>query len=75
MVEALIKIVSTPETYPLPGRPVRELVAKCLVHIYTHGETKTLYDTVQSLLKFLPEAKTTLKEVHRVYVPRPLHVS
>ena len=66
LVEALIKVISTQENYPLPGRPVREQVAQCLIHIYTYGETKTLYDTVQTLLKSLADTKSPLKDAHRV---------
>ncbi|KAF7795189.1 hypothetical protein EIP86_006338 [Pleurotus ostreatoroseus] len=66
LVEALLKVISTQENYPLPGRPVREQVAQCLIHIYTYGETKTLYDTVQTLLKSLVDTKSPLKDAHRV---------
>ena len=35
------------------------------VNVYTHGETKTLYDTLHTLLKLVSETKSVLKDVHR----------
>lgn len=68
---SLIKIVTAPEPFPLPGRPVRRLVANCLKALYTRGETRTLFDTIQAFLKLLAETKPPAKESSRVYVSKP----
>ncbi|GBE87132.1 clathrin-coated vesicle protein [Sparassis crispa] len=62
----LVKIVTAPEPYPLPGRPVRNLIAKCLISLYTRAETKTLFDTVQAFLKIVGDSKTPHKDASRV---------
>ncbi|KAJ8482572.1 hypothetical protein ONZ51_g5279 [Trametes cubensis] len=68
--ESLIKIVSAPEPFPLPGRPIRRLVASCLQALYTRGETKSLFDTIQAFLKILAEAKPPAKESSRMLAQR-----
>ncbi|EKM52639.1 uncharacterized protein PHACADRAFT_186750 [Phanerochaete carnosa HHB-10118-sp] len=65
LVDQLLKIISAPEPYPAPGRPVRSLVAQCLTRVYTYGETKTLFDTVQTLLKHL-DPKAAFKEINKI---------
>ena len=65
LLDTLLKLITASEPYPFPGRLVRNLVAECLVLIYTHGETKTLYDSIQVLLKPL-DPKATHKDVHKV---------
>ena len=60
--ETLVKIISAPEPYPSPGRPIRSTVAKCLTALYTRAETKTLYDTIQSFLKIIGEPKGVGKD-------------
>ena len=64
--ESMIKIVSAAEPYPLPGRPVRRLVASCLKTLYMRGETKSLFDTIQAFLKLLAETKPPAKESSRL---------
>ncbi|KAH9922323.1 clathrin-coated vesicle protein [Epithele typhae] len=64
--EDMVKIVTAPESFPLPGRPVRRLVASCLKTLYTRGETKSLYDTSQAFLKLLAETKPPAKESSRM---------
>ena len=64
--ESMIKIVSAAEPYPLPGRPVRRLVAGCLKTLYMRGETKSLFDTIQAFLKLLAETKPPAKESSRL---------
>ncbi|KZT05196.1 clathrin-coated vesicle protein [Laetiporus sulphureus 93-53] len=59
---SLVKIIQAPEPYPAPGRPVRALVAKCFIAIYTRGETKTIFDTIQSFLKVVGEPKAGYKD-------------
>ena len=62
----LINIVTSASPYPNPGHPIRTLVAQCLTTIYTRGETRTLFDTIQALLKPCSEPKSLLQDVHRV---------
>ncbi|KAI0668842.1 ARM repeat-containing protein [Trametes maxima] len=63
---SFVKIVVAPEPFPLPGRPVRRLVASCLRALYTRGETKSLFDTIQAFLKILAEAKPPAKDSSRI---------
>ncbi|PCH43056.1 ARM repeat-containing protein [Wolfiporia cocos MD-104 SS10] len=63
---SLIKVVSAPEPYHAPGRPVRTLIARCLIALYTCGETKTLFDTLQAFLKILNEPKAGYKDSSKV---------
>ncbi|KAI0742742.1 clathrin-coated vesicle protein [Daedaleopsis nitida] len=63
---SLLKVISAPEPYPLPGRPIRRLVAGTLKALYMRGETKSLFDTIQSFLKLLAETKPTAKESSRI---------
>ncbi|KAI0784437.1 clathrin-coated vesicle protein [Abortiporus biennis] len=62
----LLDVVSGTKPKLVPGRPVRNLVAQCFVTIYARGETRTLYDTVQALLKVISEQKTAAQDGHRV---------
>ncbi|KAI0717727.1 ARM repeat-containing protein [Cerioporus squamosus] len=64
--ESMLKIVSAPEPFPLPGRPIRRLVASCLKAFCMRGETKSLFDTIQAFLKLLAETKPPAKESSRI---------
>ncbi len=64
----MVKIVSAPEPFPLPGRPIRRLVASCLKALCMRGETKSLFDTIQAFLKLLAETKPPAKESSRMCV-------
>ncbi|OBZ74420.1 HEAT repeat-containing protein 5B [Grifola frondosa] len=64
--EALVKVVTSQEPYPNPGRPIRSLVASCLIAIYMCGETKTLFDTLQAFLKIIGETKPPHKDSSRI---------
>ncbi|KAM5530811.1 hypothetical protein V8D89_015522, partial [Ganoderma adspersum] len=61
----MIKIITAPEPFPLPGRPIRRLVASCLKAVYMRGETKSLFDTIQAFLKLLAETKPPAKDSSR----------
>ncbi|KAH9948465.1 ARM repeat-containing protein [Amylocystis lapponica] len=63
---SLVKIISAPEPYPSPGRPLRTLVAKCLIALYIRGETKTLFETLQAFLKILGETKPPYKDSSKI---------
>ncbi|KAK2459742.1 hypothetical protein APHAL10511_008243 [Amanita phalloides] len=64
--KALIKVISAPEPYPLPGRALRNLVARCFIVMYTRGETRSLFDTLQAFMKIVGEFKTPEKEAKRI---------
>ncbi|KAF8630604.1 hypothetical protein AX15_002831 [Amanita polypyramis BW_CC] len=64
--KALIKVVSAPEPYPLPGRALRNLVARCFILMYTRGETRSLFDTLQAFMKIVGDFKTPEKEAKRI---------
>ena len=68
VVDALLKVIAAPEPYPSPGRPIRQLVSQCLLHIYSKGDTRTLFDSVQALLKILVDTKVVAKDAYKVYV-------
>lgn len=69
LTTTLITLITSPAPYPLPGRPIRSVVAQCLLALYARGETKTLYDTVQAFIKVAADQKSTvLADVHRMYV-------
>ncbi|CCM02125.1 uncharacterized protein FIBRA_04202 [Fibroporia radiculosa] len=62
----LVKVVSAPEPFQSPGRPIRNLVAQCLIALYTRGETKTMFDTLQAFLKIVGEPKSNYKESSKI---------
>ncbi|KAI0946131.1 hypothetical protein AcV7_010182 [Taiwanofungus camphoratus] len=62
----LQKIVTAPDPYPSPGRPMRNLVARCLIALYTRGETKTLFDILQAFLKIVGEPKALHKDSSKI---------
>ncbi|TFK60204.1 clathrin-coated vesicle protein [Pluteus cervinus] len=64
--KSLVKIVQAPEPYPVPGRALRRLVAKCLIALYKRGETRTLFDTLQSFLKIVGEFKAIVKDAVKI---------
>ncbi|KAI0688492.1 clathrin-coated vesicle protein [Cytidiella melzeri] len=66
LVDALLKVITAPEPYPSPGRPIRQLVAQCFAQIYTKGDTRSLFDTVQALLKIPLDPKLVSKDGYRV---------
>ena len=63
--QTFIKIISGAENYPQPGRAIRNLVGRCFVLLYMRGETRSMFDTLQSLLKVVGDLKATDKVVVR----------
>ncbi|KAF8998676.1 armadillo-type protein [Cyathus striatus] len=41
-----------------PGRAIRELVGRCLVGMYTRGETRSMFDIVQSCMRIVGDFKS-----------------
>ncbi|KAI0080179.1 ARM repeat-containing protein [Panus rudis PR-1116 ss-1] len=62
----LLKIIAGSSPYPPPGRPIRNLVAQCFLPLYIRGNTKTLFDTIQTLLKIPAEPKQVVPDVTRI---------
>ncbi|KAL5476373.1 hypothetical protein ACEPAI_3473 [Sanghuangporus weigelae] len=62
----LLKVVSGASPYPNPGRPFRQLASRCLVLLYSKGETRTLFDTLQGLLKVVGDLKTPEMDFKKV---------
>ena len=65
--QTFLKIISESEGYPPPGRAIRNLVGRSLVVMYTRGETKTLFDTLQAFLRLVGDVRNLEKDVLRVY--------
>ncbi|KAJ7082373.1 clathrin-coated vesicle protein [Mycena belliarum] len=62
----LSKVVLAQAPYPIPGRALRNCVARCLVALYTRGETRTLFDTLQSFMKVIIDFKTPDRESQKI---------
>jgi hypothetical protein len=66
-VEAtLLKVLIPSEPYPSPGRPLRNLAARCLLVLYHCGESRSLFDTLRVLLKPASDIKATDKDSTRM---------
>ncbi|KAF8841000.1 clathrin-coated vesicle protein [Paxillus ammoniavirescens] len=55
--ETLLKVICGSDSYPLPGRGIRSLAGRCFVLQYTRGDSKTLFDTLRTLLKTAGDMK------------------
>jgi hypothetical protein len=66
--QSVINVLLSPDPFPPPGRPLRNLAARCLILLYKKGETKSLFDTLQLLLKVAGDSKVQDKDVNKVYV-------
>lgn len=42
---------------PRPGRPARQLIARCLVALFHRGESRSLFDAVQSLARVMADIR------------------
>ncbi|KAG7093998.1 hypothetical protein E1B28_007627 [Marasmius oreades] len=62
----LVKIILSPEPYPSPGRALRNVVARCLIVLYRRAETRTLFDTLQALLKVTSDFKTPDMDARKI---------
>ncbi|KAK7064864.1 clathrin-coated vesicle protein [Favolaschia claudopus] len=63
---ALVKIILAQDPYPIPGRALRNCVARCFVALYTRGETRTLFDTLQAFIKVIIDFKTPDRDSHKI---------
>lgn len=65
----LLGIALAKDNFGVPGRPIRNLVARCYVSLYSKAESRTLFDTVNTFLKFAGDAKVTDKDLVKTYAP------
>jgi hypothetical protein len=65
---ALVKVILAPSPYPVPGRAIRNVTARCFIQLYKKGETRTLFDTLQSFLKVTSDFKTPDRDSYRMCV-------
>ncbi|KAF7335365.1 Clathrin-coated vesicle protein [Mycena sanguinolenta] len=63
---ALVKIVLAQDPYPIPGRALRSCLARCFIALYTRGETRTLFDTLQAFIKVIIDFKTPDRDSHKI---------
>ncbi|KAJ6560948.1 clathrin-coated vesicle protein [Mycena sp. CBHHK59/15] len=63
---ALVKVVLAQDPYPVPGRALRNCVARCFILLYTRGETRTLFDTLQTVIKVIADFKTADRDSHKI---------
>lgn len=57
-----IDIARGSDRFPQPGRPIRQATARCFVSLYSRGETRTLFDTLQTLVKVVGDSKPGEKD-------------
>lgn len=64
---SLINVVTSRELYPVPGRALRNLVASCLLVLYTRGDSKNMFDTLIALLKVASDFKAPAdRDQHKI---------
>ncbi|KAF7308406.1 Clathrin-coated vesicle protein [Mycena chlorophos] len=63
---ALIRIVLAQDPFPVPGRALRNCAARCFVLLYTRGESRTLFDALQSFMKVVIDFKTPDRDAHKI---------
>ncbi|KAL0960465.1 hypothetical protein HGRIS_005508 [Hohenbuehelia grisea] len=64
--KTFVNIISAVDRYPAPGRAIRNTVSRSLIKLYTRGETRTLFDTLQAFLKIVADVKALDKDVVKV---------
>ncbi|KAG8907510.1 hypothetical protein FRB99_003883 [Tulasnella sp. 403] len=55
----LVKLLTGTTPFPSPGRPLRNLATRCLITLYTRGETKSRFDNIRLLLNTASDLKTS----------------
>ena len=63
---ALVNVIKAPEPYPTPGRALRNLVARCLITLYTRAESRTLFDTLQAFMAIVGDFKVQDKDTNKM---------
>ena len=66
---SLLDVISSGEPYPVPGRALRNLVASCILILYTRGDSKNMFDTLLAFLKIANAFKAPAdRDQHKMYV-------
>jgi hypothetical protein len=66
---SLLDVISSHEPYPAPGRALRNLVASCILILYTRGDSKNMFDTLIACLKIAGAFKAPAdRDQHKMYV-------
>jgi hypothetical protein len=66
---SLLDVISSREPYPAPGRALRNLVASCILILYTRGDSKNMFDTLLAFLKIASAFKAPAdRDQHKMYV-------
>ncbi len=66
---SLLNVISSREPYPVPGRALRNLVASCILILYTRGDSKNMFDTLIAFLKVANDFKAPAdRDQHKMYV-------
>ena len=62
-----LSVVSSRESYPVPGRALRNLVASRILILYTHGDAKNMFGTIIAFLKVASNFKAPAdRDQHRM---------
>ena len=69
----LIKLIAGASPFPQPGRPLRNVAARSLVLLYTKGDSKSLYDALQTFLKTAGDAKALDTDMAKMYENGTVH--
>ena len=65
----LINVISSSQSYPVPGRALRNLVASCFLVLYTRGDSKNMFDTLIAFLKVASDFKAPAdRDQNKMYV-------
>jgi hypothetical protein len=62
-------VISSRESYPVPGRALRNLVASCFLTLYARGDSKNMFDTLIAFLKVAGDFKAPAdRDQHKMCV-------
>ncbi|KZT18252.1 clathrin-coated vesicle protein [Neolentinus lepideus HHB14362 ss-1] len=62
----LTNIIKGTAPYPPPGRPLRNLVARCLISLYSLTEARTLFDTLQKFMAIVGDLKAADRDSSKI---------
>lgn len=66
---SLLDVISSREPFPIPGRALRNLVASCILILYTRGDSKNMFDTLLAFLKIASAFKAPAdRDQNKMYV-------
>jgi hypothetical protein len=57
LVKLLTQLPTQSSPAPRPGRPARHIISRCFLVLFQRGETRTLFDVVQTLTKPMADPK------------------